>query len=382
MPNTVQPNIFTSGKISIRIRNQQSIGPRGYNQDLFKRTVFLSRLFLIPKKSGDLRPIQDGRNPVSKDTTKTKELHNKDRYKECFLSHPISLFVKVLLHIRISKFMLYIHGFTLWTYNKSQDLHQDSKTDNKAPESSENQINRLFRQHHNNGRVRKASYRAYQESELNQHVSQDSNEKNQRYHSGMQETEGYESSPHSQAGNLIRQDECYRESPFTRCSSKRPSDFWNMDRKNKTETHQLSETPSWWNYLNSIELSSRIDIVRMYQTPGESESRTYSRTTQHTSRPGITETEPPHSKLHFLETRPECLSHRCSSSSMEGLEYLGKPTMGPPTQSTTQGNQRKGDNRANIPIMANSFLVSNTIITSRRFPNSSPQELSRTNQQL
>ncbi|CAG8797216.1 7176_t:CDS:2, partial [Cetraspora pellucida] len=164
--------------------------------------------------------IQDRRNPVSKNNTKTKELHDKDRYKECFLSHPISLFIK--------------------------DLYQDSKTDNKASESSGDQINHLLRRHHNNDRIRKASYRAYQESlwdarlpwihnkqqkitintnvnnkiswlqgELNQHVFQDFNKKNQRYHLKMQETEGYKSSSYSQASSLIRQDECYNRSLFT-----------------------------------------------------------------------------------------------------------------------------------------------------------------------
>ncbi|CAG8797215.1 7175_t:CDS:2, partial [Cetraspora pellucida] len=118
-----------------------------------------------------------------------------------------------------------------------------------------------------------------------------------------------------------------------------------MDRKNKTETHQLSGTPSSkesarqmevYKQPNHSHLEQQQNDVRMYQMPSESESRTYFRMTQHTSRPGIIKTEPPHSELHFLKTRPEGLSYRCFSSSLEGLEYLGKPIIGSPTQSIMQ----------------------------------------------
>ncbi|CAG8769604.1 17846_t:CDS:10, partial [Cetraspora pellucida] len=269
--------------------------------------ISLDELLAISKFICTTSKIQDERNPVSKDTTKTKGLHNKDRYKERFLSHPISLFVK---HLRAQgiRLIIYLDDIIIMAESKKQAIEHAKKV-----------------------------------CELNQHVSQDSNEKNQRYHSRMQETEGYESSPHSQAGSLIRQDERYSRSPFTskalfksftqrqeqssempglecegstisreqetiRVLDKKPYKMeWKKNhirrplhnRKNKTETYQLSGTPSCKESARQMEAykqpnhpHSKIDMVRMYQTPGESESGTYSRTTQHTSRPGITETDP------------------------------------------------------------------------------------------
>ncbi|CAG8451204.1 14411_t:CDS:2 [Cetraspora pellucida] len=198
----------------------------------------------------------------------------------------------------------------------------------------------------------------------------------------MQETKGSENSSHSQASCPVRQVECNSRSSLSSktlftslaqgqkhsikmqrmkyngdiinkeqgaigCCSKRSGDLWIIKRENKTKTHQLPGTSSKWNCLNSNKSFSRDNMVAMSQTASEAENLQEDfQLNSRNLRPKRPHyfcqlQKPPHSKLHFLEIRPKSLSHRCTSGPIEGLEYLGKSSIGSPTQNTTQSLSEK-----------------------------------------
>ncbi|CAG8711692.1 3236_t:CDS:10 [Cetraspora pellucida] len=69
--------------------------------------------------------------------------------------------MKALFRFRFPQYTLCIYSIAFWANDKSSDIHKDTKTSNRNVESPGHHIDRLLRQHLNNGQVKKTSTRAY-----------------------------------------------------------------------------------------------------------------------------------------------------------------------------------------------------------------------------
>ncbi|CAG8844432.1 26900_t:CDS:2, partial [Gigaspora margarita] len=147
---------------------------------------FTSRLFLIPKRTGEARPVID--------------LRKLNTYKEHISSRTSGVQFTGLFRLRLSQYTLCIYGIALWSDDKSSNIHKNSETGNRRKVTTGAVTN---------NRISRIQHR------LSKDDIYDSNKEGKRHLKRMQKGKGHAHDSGTQISSAFRETERHHRSNFS-----------------------------------------------------------------------------------------------------------------------------------------------------------------------